>query len=58
MTWIIKSIHDLALKMLEDSMIGFLRALERTVTVTYRLVFDETKATFNGAPGPPAAQHR
>jgi hypothetical protein len=53
MTWIIKSIHDLALKMLGDSMIGFLRALERTVTVTYRLVFDETKATFNGAPGPP-----
>ena len=37
MAWIIKSIHDLALKMLGDSMIGFLRALERTVTVTYRV---------------------
>jgi hypothetical protein len=45
----VESIHDLALKMLGDSMIGFLRGLERTVTVTYRMTV--------GDPSSPTGRH-
>jgi hypothetical protein len=44
-SWIIESIHDLALKMLGDSMIGFLRGLERTVTVTYRMTVGDPSSS-------------
>jgi hypothetical protein len=47
LSWIIESIHDLALKMLGDSMIGFLRALERTATVTYRMTVGDP-SSFTG----------